>query len=87
VLVSVSAISSPPGGLPLILAYEERVDDGSPRQHLRERAYKRRVESDDSATGKFDEVGKRPDAGASLKLKVPAKGDDCEALVEHAQAE
>jgi hypothetical protein len=44
-----------------------------------------KTRSDDA--GRFSEVGKRPESGAPLKLKVVAKGDECEQLIEttHAQ--
>ena len=46
----------------------------------------RLVKTHSDEDGKFDEVGKRPESGDPLKLKVPAKGD-CDALLETATAQ
>ena len=43
-----------------------------------------KTRSDDN--GRFDEIGKRPESGDPLKLKVVAK-DDCDALIETGTAE
>ena len=43
-----------------------------------------KTRSDDE--GRFDEIGRRPESGDPLKLKVVAKGD-CDALIETGTAE
>jgi hypothetical protein len=46
----------------------------------------RLVKTRSDEDGKFDEIGKRPESGDPLKLKVVAK-DDCDALIETGTAE
>lgn len=45
----------------------------------------RLVKTRSDGDGKFDELGKRPESGAPIKLKVVEKGD-CEALIDEDEA-